>query len=194
MKKLLILPLLSVAVAICMPRMGLSVNAMSEDEWSVQSEMYQEKIAELETTEDKYQWYLEFQDMISDWEDVPEEIYDEYNDEDLIKMFRVVEAEVGGHGFDEKCNVASVILNRVNDGRFGNSLGDVLVANQFATISDGRYKKVEVSDETISACEFVFQFGDSLLNIKSTTLRMVSGSMVLPWKTFLMQMMILLLF
>ena len=161
MKKLLILPLLSVAVAICMPRMGLNVNAMSEDEWSVQSEMYQEKIAELETTEDKYQWYLEFQDMISDWEDVQEEIYDEYNDEDLIKMFRVVEAEVGGHGFDEKCNVASVILNRVNDGRFGNSLGDVLVANQFATISDGRYKKVEVSDETIAACEFVFQFGDT---------------------------------
>ena len=84
MKKLLILPLLSVAVAICMPRMGLNVNAMSEDEWSVQSKMYQEKVAELETTEDKYQWYLEFQDMISDWEDVPEEIYDEYNDEDII--------------------------------------------------------------------------------------------------------------
>ena len=161
MKKLLILPLLSVAVAICMPRMGLNVYAMSEDEWSVQSEMYQEKVAELETTEDKYQWYLEFRDMISDWEDVPEEIYDSYNDEDLIKMFRVVEAEVGGYKFDEKCNVASVILNRVNDGRFGNSLGDVLVASQFATISDGRYKKVEVSDETIAACEFVFQFGDT---------------------------------
>lgn len=161
MKKLLILPLLSVAVAICMPRMGLNVYAMSEDEWSVQSEMYQEKVAELEITEDKYQWYLEFRDMISYWEDVPEEIYDSYNDEDLIKMFRVVEAEVGGYKFDEKCNVASVILNRVNDGRFGNSLGDVLVASQFATISDGRYKKVEVSDETIAACEFVFQFGDT---------------------------------
>lgn len=159
MKKLLILPLLSVAVAICMPRMGLSVNAMEErDE---RAELYEEKIAELETTDDKYQWYLEFQDMISDWEDIPEEIYDYYNDEDLIKMFRVVEAEVSGHGFDEKCNVASVILNRVNDGRFGDSLGDILVASQFATISDGRYKKVEVSDETIAACEFVFQFGDT---------------------------------
>ena len=37
----------------------------------------------------------------------------------------------------------------------------LLSKDQFQPISDGRYKEVEVSDETILACEYSFMFGDT---------------------------------
>ena len=33
--------------------------------------------------------------------------------------------------------------------------------DQFATIPDGRYKEVEVSEDTILACEYAFQIEDT---------------------------------
>lgn len=126
------------------------------------TEEYLTLIDELENTDNKLEWYKKFQEFMADCEDPMETIYDYYTDEERILLYKVVEAEVGGlGGFDERCNVASVIFNRIDNEKFGDTLSDVLTKKQFATISDGRYKKVTASEETILACEFVFQFGDT---------------------------------
>lgn len=40
-------------------------------------------------------------------------------------------------------------------------MNEILTGDQFQPISDGRYKNVEVSEDTILACEYVFIFGDT---------------------------------
>lgn len=89
-------------------------------------------------------------------------LYDVFSKEELEKMFGVIEAEVGSlGGFEERCNVASVIFNRLEDGRFGDSLDEVLSKDQFSTVRNGKYKKVNITEDTILSCEFVFSNGDT---------------------------------
>lgn len=89
-------------------------------------------------------------------------LYDVYTEEELDLLFRVVEAEVTDGDFDSKCNVASVIFNRLNIGWWGNELESVLLCDrQFKVVSNNRYMKVEVTDSTIDACEYVFENGDT---------------------------------
>ena len=89
-----------------------------------------------------------------------ETIYDVFSEEELELLFRVVQAEVGDYDFDSKTNVASVIFNRYYDK--DTTMTEVLTAkNQFSTISNGRYMRVIVDEETILACEYVFLFGDT---------------------------------
>ena len=77
-------------------------------------------------------------------------------------FFRVVQAEIGdGYSFEQKCNVASVVLNRIDHYRFSDEMFEILTPDQFETISNGKYKEVEVSEDTILACEYVFMFGDT---------------------------------
>jgi len=127
---------------------------------------YRDKMSELVYTENLYQWYLEYKDMIekySDELDRPETIYDCFTEAELSVLFGVVEAEVGGlGGFRERCNVASVIFNRLYSDKFDcDSLSDVLTENQFSTIRNGMYKRVDIIEETILACEFAFAIEDT---------------------------------
>ena len=107
---------------------------------------------------------MEYKDIVSEYEeylDPPETIYDYYTDAELDLLFRVVQAEIGDYSFNQKCNVVSVILNRIDDSRFPNTMSGVLVPNQFSTISNGRIYNVTVDESTILACEYVFMFGDT---------------------------------
>lgn len=90
-------------------------------------------------------------------------LYETFGQDELELFFRIVQAEIGDeHTFDQKVNVATVILNRVNSEHFPNTLYDVLTAKrQFSTYSSGRYKKVTVSDITILACEYAYEIGGS---------------------------------
>lgn len=90
-------------------------------------------------------------------------LYEAFGEDELELFFRIVQAEIGDeHTFDQKVNVATVILNRVNSEHFPNTLYDVLTAKrQFSTYSSGRYKKVTVSDITILACEYAYEIGGS---------------------------------
>lgn len=90
-------------------------------------------------------------------------IYEAFGQDELELFFRIVQAEIGDeHTFEQKVNVATVILNRVNSQYFPNSLYDVLTARrQFSTYSSGRYKRVTVSDITILACEYAYEIGGS---------------------------------
>lgn len=78
----------------------------------------------------------------------PEEDY--YKMAELIA--KVVEAEAGNQGIDGKRMVADVILNRVKDEDFPDTVTDVIYQkNAFAVIANGMYEKVEVSEETWDA-------------------------------------------
>ena len=114
--------------------------------------------------EQKQQWFITYKEVIAKY---PKElhmltIYDVYTEAELDLLFRIVQAEVGDeYDFDEKANVASVIFNRLSSGNYY-SITEVLTAkNQFSPYWDGRYRKVEVDEKTILACEYVFLFGDT---------------------------------
>ena len=88
-------------------------------------------------------------------------IYDVYTEEELDLLFRVVEAEVTDGDFDSKCNVASVIFNRVEIGWWNDLESTLLADEQFEVIENNRYKIVDVTNSTITACEYVFMNGDT---------------------------------
>lgn len=115
--------------------------------------------------DNKKDWYMNYRKVINEYAtylDPPETLYDYYNDAETVMLFKVVQAEIGDeYTFEQKCNVASVILNRLESDEFEDEMFKVLTSDQFATISNGRYKNVKVSDDTMLACEYVFLFGDT---------------------------------
>ena len=115
--------------------------------------------------DNKKDWYMNYRKVINEYAaylDPPETLYDYYNDAETVMLFKVVQAEIGDeYTFEQKCNVASVILNRLESDEFEDEMLKVLTSDQFATISNGRYKNVKVSDDTMLACEYVFLFGDT---------------------------------
>lgn len=78
----------------------------------------------------------------------PEE--DFYNSVEL--MAKVVEAEAGNQNLLGKRMVVDVILNRVRDEDFPDTIVDVIYEeNAFAVIDNGMYERVDVSEETWKA-------------------------------------------
>lgn len=136
-----------------------------------QNNIYEEKSLEANEMINLYakdnlkDWYMNYRKIINDYSiyfDPPETIYDYYSEDELDMLFKVVQAEIGDeYSFEQKCNVASVIFNRIYNDKFEDEMLKVLTKDQFATISNGRYKNVKVSDDTILACEYVFLFGDT---------------------------------
>lgn len=80
------------------------------------------------------------------------------SEEDYENMLRIVEAEAGGEDRTGKLLVANVILNRVQDENFPDTVTDVIFQQengtcQFSPVRDGRFYKVKVSEETIEAVD-----------------------------------------
>ena len=123
------------------------------------------EMTEIETITDKKEWFIAYKSIIEEYSyiiDQPETIYDYFTEEELDLLFRVVQAEVGDeYSFESKVNVANVIFNRFYHERFPNTLSDILVHDQFSPIADGRYKEVEVTEDTILACEYAFTMDDT---------------------------------
>lgn len=123
------------------------------------------EMMEIESIEDKKEWFIAYKNIIDKYLDIldpPETIYDYFSEEELDLLFRVVQAEVGDeYSFEQKCNVASVIFNRLEHEKFENELLEILTEDQFETIRNGRYKNVTVSEDTILACEYAFQIEDT---------------------------------
>lgn len=76
--------------------------------------------------------------------------------EDYENLLRIVEAEAGGEDRIGKILVANVILNRVMDKQFPNTVTEVIFQEQegvcqFSPIKDGRFYSVKVSEETVEA-------------------------------------------
>lgn len=86
----------------------------------------------------------------------PNPIYEKYTTEEINYMARCIETEVYGCDFNARCNIASVIINRVNDSRFPNDPISVVTSpSQFA------YHRTYVTEKTLLAIEYVVLFGDT---------------------------------
>ena len=71
---------------------------------------------------------------------------------------RIVEAEAGGEDVEGKLLVANVVLNRVKDEDFPNSVSGVVFqkdngVTQFSPVGTGTYYRVEVSEETVEVVD-----------------------------------------
>ena len=77
--------------------------------------------------------------------------------EDEVRLIcRVVETETYQCDFDSKVNVANVVLNRIESGEFGETVEDVITAdNQFA------YGRKSITEDTILAVEYAFMMEDT---------------------------------
>lgn len=78
--------------------------------------------------------------------------------EDYENLLRIVEAEAGGEDRTGKILVANVILNRVKNEQFPDTVTDVIFQKeegvcQFSPIHDGRFYSVTVSEETKEAVD-----------------------------------------
>lgn len=125
-----------------------------------------QKMAEIESIEDKKEWFIAYKSIIEEYSyiiDPPETIYEYFTEEELDLLFHVVQAEIGDecYSFEQKANVASVIFNRLYHEKFPDALSEILVYDQFSPISNGRYKEVEVAEDTILACEYAFEIEDT---------------------------------
>lgn len=77
-------------------------------------------------------------------------------DEDYTTLLKIVEAEAGGEDYTGKLLVANVVLNRVKDESFPDSITEVVYQTsngraQFSPVGSGRIERVTVSEETITA-------------------------------------------
>lgn len=143
----------------------VSVKKQKVDEKELAAKEAQQKIKDLDDIEDKKEWFITYKKIVEEYDDVldfPESIYDCLSEDELDMFFRVVQAEIGDeYEFEHKCNVASVILNRLESDEFPNDMFEVLCRKQFQSISNGDYKKVDVSNNTILACEYAFMIEDT---------------------------------
>ena len=77
---------------------------------------------------------------------------------DYDVLLRIVEAEAGGEDIKGKILVANVVLNRVGDECFPDTVEEVVFQHsdkvyQFSPVKDGRYYTVSVSESTKEAVE-----------------------------------------
>lgn len=80
------------------------------------------------------------------------------SEEDYDILLRIVESEAGGEDEEGKLLVANVILNRVENSKFPNTVKEVVFQEekgvfQFSPVADGRLFSVTVSEETKEAVD-----------------------------------------
>ena len=60
--------------------------------------------------------------------------------EDVAMLAAIIECEAGNQSYEGKCAVGSVVINRVADPRFANSISGVIYAPyQFSPVASGRF-------------------------------------------------------
>ena len=74
------------------------------------------------------------------------------SEEDYDNLLRIVESEAGNNDVEGRAMVANVVLNRVKDDQFPDTITDVIFSpRQFSPVSNGSFYRVEVSDGTRQA-------------------------------------------
>lgn len=116
---------------------------------------YKDLMSQLHTTKNRKEWMKKYNALLSKYKQLngKKHITNKYSQQEIALMQRCVETEVYCGDFNSKANVASVILNRVNDKkeRFGNTITEVITSkNQFA------YSKTNITEETKLAVEFAY--------------------------------------
>ena len=77
-----------------------------------------------------------------------------YSDQDYELLTQIVEAEAGSGDIRGRILVANVVINRVNSGRFPNTIHDVVYQkSQFSPVYDGRLFTCRVTQQTVEAVD-----------------------------------------
>lgn len=93
---------------------------------------------------------------VVDFNVLEKELAYDLGEEDLEVLLRIVEAEAGCEDEDGKLLVANVVLNRMNNKKFPDTVSEVVFqrekgVTQFSPVANGKIWKVSVSEETLSA-------------------------------------------
>lgn len=124
-----------------------------------------EQINSIEDKKEFFVAYKEIMDRYSDILDVPETVYDCYSAAEIATFQRLLAAETTGGDFESKCNVASVVWNRLESNDYPNTITDVIFEKngsiQFTPVADGRMWRVSVTEDDILAIEYTFLFGST---------------------------------
>ena len=105
---------------------------------------------------DKEVYMEQYRKIIEKYNIERTEVTDIYSEEDLIYLYRCIETETYQCPIDAKINVANVVFNRLEDGRFGNTIVEIITSpSQFA------YHRSNISDSTKTAVEYAFYNEDT---------------------------------
>lgn len=120
----------------------------------------QQKMYDISTIKNEEQWFIAYKKIIEEYRDVidpPLTIYDYLTDEEIYLIQRTVETECYDQDFMSKCNVASVVMNRIEiGGEFGNTIEEIITKeNQFA------YWRKDITESTVLAVEYAYQIEDT---------------------------------
>lgn len=129
------------------------------DIYEIAMQEMQEKMSELDSTTDKKEWFLAYKDIVFkyvEWIDPPETIFDYFTEDEVNLICRVVETETYQCDFDSKVNVANVVINRLESGRFGDTVEEVITTErQFA------YWREIITEDTILAVMYAYEMEDT---------------------------------
>ena len=128
----------------------LNAQTHTQEETTTELETETEEVTTEETTE---------VEEVETTEEVTTEptpsIYSVFTPEEIYMIQRCVETETYQQDLDSKVNVACVIFNRYENGRFGKTITGIITAyRQFA------YHRTEISESTIKAVEIAWE-GDT---------------------------------
>ena len=99
--------------------------------------------------------YMEICEKYKDWVGMPITIYDMYSEDEIYLLQRMVETETHGADFMGKVHVAEVVLNRIDNGRWPDTMEGVITQNnQFA------YGRTTITESTKRAVEYAFMMED----------------------------------
>ena len=158
-------------VSFLLPIFGIKSCAMEQEEPIVEetkeisarelSLIYMNKeleyIEELKET-DKMEWYKQYRAIMCRYKhviDLPLSVFDVYSEEEVRLICKTVETECHGQSFESKCHVASVIINRIESGRYGTTVEEVVTKpNQFA------YFRETIPEDTLYAVMYSFEIQD----------------------------------
>lgn len=102
---------------------------------------------------------------VVDYEVLKKENKYELSKQDYQALLRIVQAEAGNEDEKGKMLVAGVVLNRVNNENFPDTVEEVVFQNengtyQFSPVANGSYYSVTVSEETKAAVDKVLEGED----------------------------------
>jgi len=109
--------------------------------------------------ENKEEWFIAYKDLTYEyveWIEQSETVFDAFTEDEVRLICRVVETETYDQDFDSKVNVANVVFNRLDDGRFGDTITESITAPiQFC------YGRKNITESTIWAVMYAYEMEDT---------------------------------
>ncbi|MCM1232304.1 MAG: cell wall hydrolase [Clostridium sp.] len=135
-------------------------NSVESEQINIMEQRVRQELQDIEYIEDRQEWFLAYKDIVSryaEWFGVPQTVSDVYTEEEIIIICRAIETECYDQDFLSKCDVASVILNRIDyGGEFGNSVKEIITKEgQFA------YGREDITESTILSLMYAYEIEDT---------------------------------